>query len=79
MFGESSLLGECSTTGTVERGFLAVVPDTTISILYVEIQHRLSTAAGLLFSVAGHAVVSHRALPTLAALVDLVLVPGVFH
>ena len=30
MFGKSSLLGECSATGTEERGFLAVVPDMTI-------------------------------------------------
>ena len=33
----------------------------------------------LLFSVTGHAVVPHRALPALAALVDLVLVPSVLH
>ena len=33
----------------------------------------------LLFSVAGHAIVPARALPALAALVDLVLVPSVLH
>ena len=33
----------------------------------------------LLFSVTGHPVIPHSALPALAALVDLVLVPGVFH
>ena len=33
----------------------------------------------LLFSVTSHPVIPHSALPALAALVDLVLVPGVLH
>ena len=38
-----------------------------------------STVVGLLFSVTRHTVIANCALPTLTALVDLVLVPGVFH
>ena len=74
MFGQSSLLREGPATRTVERRLLAVVPSNRRTF-----HPRGGITPDLLLGVTGHAVVADSALPALAALVDLVLVPCVLH